>query len=168
MFKKIALAATLAILASSSFAAENPSFYAGADLGSTKLDGVSDRQTSFGGFVGYKFNENLAIEGGYRRLADFDVTFNSTKVGMTLDQAAVSAIGILPLSNGFNVFARLGYNRIDAKGSTSNSSATDSTSGGLYGIGVGYSFAPNISVRLEVQKPSSDSSNVSAGVSYKF
>ena len=50
MFKKIAFAATLAILASSSFAADRPSFYAGADVGSTKLDGISDRQSSFGGF----------------------------------------------------------------------------------------------------------------------
>jgi OOP family OmpA-OmpF porin len=164
MFKKIAIAATLALLASTSFAAETPSIYAGVDVGSTKIDDISDRKTSFGGFVGYKFTENLAVEGGYRRLADFD------EIGgdLTLDQAAVSVIGILPLSSGFNVFGRLGYNRIEAKASAGNFSATESTSGGLYGVGVGYTFTPTISVRLEVQKPSSDSTNVSAGISYKF
>lgn len=168
MFKKIAFAATLAILASSSFAAERPSFYAGADVGSTKVDGISDRQSSFGAFLGYQFNQNIAVEAGYRRLADFDAIYGGNTVGVTLDQSAVSVVGTLPLSSGFNVFSRLGYNRIDAKGSTGYSSATDSTSGVLYGVGVGYSFTPTISARLEAQKPSSDSSNVAASLSLKF
>ncbi|GGE85122.1 RNA methyltransferase [Massilia psychrophila] len=47
-------------------------------------------------------------------------------------------------------------------------SATDSTSGVLYGVGVGYAFTPTISARLEAQKPSSDTSNVAASLSLKF
>ena len=89
------------------------------------------------------------------------------KVGVTSTRAP-SVIGTLPLSSGFNVYSRLGYNRIDAKGSIGYSSATDSTSGVLYGVGVGYSFTPAISARLEAQKPSSDSSNVAASLSLKF
>jgi OOP family OmpA-OmpF porin len=165
MFKKIAFAATLAILASSAFAAEKPSFYAGADIGSTKIDGISDRQTSFGGFIGYQFHENFAVEGGYRRLADFDVIKGAN---LTLDQAAVSVIGTLPLSSGFNVFGRLGYNRVEATGNAGSFSSTASDTGVLYGVGLGYAFNAKISARVEVQKPSSDSSNVSVGVSYKF
>lgn len=168
MFKKIAFAATLALLASSSFAQERPAFYGGADAGSTKLDGVSDRQSSFGAFIGYQLNPNFALEASYRRLADFDVNYSGTNVGITLDQTAASLIGILPLGSGFNVYSRLGYNRIDAKGRAGYSSATDSTSGVLYGVGVGYSFTPTISARLEAQKPSSDSSNVSASLALKF
>lgn len=169
MFKKIAFAAALAIVTSSSFAADKPFFYAGADVGSTKIDGLSDRQTSFGGFVGYSFNQNIAVEAGYRRLADFDLFVgNNTSVGVTLDQTAVSAIGTLPLGSGFNVFGRLGYNRVNATGSTSGFQAADSTSGVLYGIGAGYAFSPTVSARLELQKPSSDSTNVSVGVSFKF
>jgi hypothetical protein len=52
-----------------------------------------------------------------------------------------------------------------AKGRVSNISATDSTSGVLYGVGVGYTFTPNIPARLEAQKRSSDSSNVAASLS---
>jgi OOP family OmpA-OmpF porin len=168
MFKKIAFAATLAILASSAFAADRPSFYAGADVGSTKIDGISDRQSSFGGFVGYQFNQNIAVEAGYRRLADFDVISGVNRVGVTLDQTALSVVGTLPLSSGFNVFSRLGYNRLDAKGSSGYFSGTDSTSGVLYGVGVGYRFTENVTTRLEVQKPSSDSSNVAASLSLAF
>lgn len=168
MFKKFAITAALAILASSAFAADAPSFYAGADVGSTKIDNLSGRKTSFGGFVGYTFNQNLAVEAGYRRLADFDVTFNNVKAGVTLDQAAVSVVGTLPLSSGFNVFGRLGYNNIDVKANGYAGSGSDSTSGVLYGIGAGYAFTPTVSARIELQKPSSDSTNFSAGVSFKF
>ncbi|WP_426176518.1 porin family protein [Massilia sp. TWR1-2-2] len=168
MLKKIAFAAALAILSTSSFAAENPSVYAGVDVGSTKLDGFSDRETSFGGFIGYQFHQNMAVELGYRSLADFDTVVSGTKVGVKLNQTAVSFIGTLPLSSGFNVFGRLGYNHLEAKGSVSGFSAADSTNGVLYGVGVGYAFNAKIAARVEVQKPSSDSSNVSIGVSYKF
>lgn len=154
MFKKIAITATLAMLASSAFAA-GP-FYAGADFGSTKADGFSDRENGYGAFVGYTFHENFAVEGAYRRLADAD--------GETIDQAAVSVVGTLPLSNGFNVFGRLGYNRLEAK----YAGGKETESKALYGVGVGYAFTPTISGRIEFQKPSSDSHNVSAGIAFAF
>jgi OOP family OmpA-OmpF porin len=169
MFKKIAIAAALAVVASSSFAQGynqgnqnqvRPSVYAGVDVGSTKIDGFSDRQSSFGGFVGYQFNQSFAVEGGYRRLADFD--------NVTLNQTHASVIGILPLQSNFNIYGRLGYNHIEAKASFANATATDSTSGVLYGVGVGYNFTPQITARLEVQKPSSDSTNVGGSLSLKF
>ncbi|WLI87937.1 outer membrane beta-barrel protein [Massilia sp. R2A-15] len=171
MFKKIAIAAALAVVASSSFAQQmpRPAIYAGADVGSTKFDGISDRQSSFGAFVGYQFHPNFSIEAGYRRLGEFDQFVGSTKVGVTVDQTALSFIGSVPLQSGFNVYGRLGYNRLDAKGSVSGyGSASDSTSGVLYGVGVGYTFTPNITARLEAQRPSSDSSNIGASLSLKF
>jgi opacity protein-like surface antigen len=160
MFKKIAIAATLAVLASSSFAQVRPSLYGGVDIGSTKLDGMSDRQSSFGGFIGYQVNQSVAVEAGYRRLADFD--------NVTLDQTHASVIGILPLQSKFNVYGRLGYNHLEAKASYSHSSVSDSTSGVLYGVGVGYDFTPTITGRLEAQKPTSDTSNIGASLSLKF
>jgi predicted porin len=166
MFKKIAFAATLAMVASSAFAV-GP-IYGGADFGSTKIDDVSDRQTSYGAFIGYNFHQNFAIEAGYRRLGDYDVVVGSTKVGVTVDQTALSLVGTLPLSSGFNVYGRLGYNQLKAKGSVGNVSDTESTSGGLYGVGAGYAFSPTVSGRIEVQKPSSDSTNINAGVVIRF
>jgi OOP family OmpA-OmpF porin len=160
MFKKIALAATLAIAATSSFAQVRPSVYAGVDVGSTKLDGISDRQSSFGGFVGYQFNQNMAVEAGYRRLADFD--------DVTINQTHASVIGILPLQSNFNIYARLGYNHLEARASAPFAGTVGSTSGVLYGVGVGYNFTPNITARLEAQKPTSDTSNVSGTLSLKF
>ena len=166
MFKKIVIAASLSVLASSAFAAEP--FYVGADLTSSKLDDVSGHKSGYGVFAGYQFTENFAVEAGFSRLADTDVFYGSTKVGVKVDQTALSVIGTLPLSNGFNVFGRLGYNRLEADASVGGVSGNDSTSKVLYGVGVGYAITPQVAARLEVQRPSSDTTTVRAGVSFKF
>jgi OOP family OmpA-OmpF porin len=66
------------------------------------------------------------------------------------------------------VYGRLGYNRLEAKGSVGNISASDTTSGALYGVGAGYVFSPTVMGRVEVQKPSSDSTNINVGVVIRF
>jgi OOP family OmpA-OmpF porin len=164
MFKKIAVVAALMIASSTAFAAQPGTVYAGVDAGRTKIDDLSDRDTSYGAFVGYNFNQNVAVEFGYRRLADMDLWGTDFKA----DQAALSVIGTLPLSNGFSVFGRLGYNRIDLEASYLGYTSKDHDSKVLYGVGLGYAFTPAISARVEVQKPSSDSTNLSAGVVFNF
>ena len=164
VFKKIALAATLAFVASSSFAANGTPFYAGADVGSTKIDGYSDRETGYGAFIGYQINPAFAVEVGYRRLADFDLASGD----LTVDQAAVSVIGSMPLGSGFSLFGRLGYNRLEAKASARGFSASENTSTGLFGVGASYAITPAISARIELQRPSSDSTNFSAGIAFQF
>ncbi|MEO7578616.1 MAG: outer membrane beta-barrel protein [Massilia sp.] len=163
MFKKLALAASLALIASTSAIAATP-YYAGVDLGQTKLDGISGRKTSFGGFAGYNFNENIAAEFGYRRLA----SFKYSGVDFDVDQIALSAVGSFPVGEGFSIFGRLGYNRLNVDGKANGLKASESTSGALIGIGASYTFAPNIAARLEFQRPSSDSNNLSLGVSFGF
>lgn len=160
MLKKIVAAAALAMLASSSFAGTPGTVYGGLDVGSTKIDGVSDSKASFGGFVGYNFHQNFSVEAGYRRLGSWDGAGSDVNV----DQTAISLIGALPLSQGFNVYGRLGYNHIK----TDAGFAESSDSGALYGVGVGYNFSPRVAGRIEVQKPSSDSTNVGASVVYQF
>ncbi|UOD32975.1 outer membrane beta-barrel protein [Massilia violaceinigra] len=164
MFKKIAFAAALTVMASSSFAAEANKFYVGGDFGTTKVDDYSDRETGYGAFVGYNITPTIAVEAGYRRLASFD-EYNTD---VTFDQAAISVIGSVPLSSGFGLFGRLGYNRLEAKASAGGFSATESTNKALYGFGATYAFTPAISGRIEVQRPSSDLTNFSAGVSFQF
>lgn len=164
MLKKIAIAAALVLSSGVAIAADANPIYAGVDLGSTKVDDLGGRKTSFGGFVGYQFNQNIAVEGGYRRLASVTVS----GVDVDLNQAHVSVLGIAPLGNGFNLYGRLGYNNIDASASVAGKSATASTSGALFGIGAGYSFSPNVTVRAEFQRPSSDSTNFNVGLMFKF
>jgi OOP family OmpA-OmpF porin len=159
MFKQIAAAAALVIASSSAIAQEAPKFYVGGEFSSTESDG--ERESGFGGFAGYKFNQNIAVEAGYNRLAKIE--------GVKIDQTILSVVGTLPLSNGFNVFGRLGYN--DLKASVSEDGFSGSVKlddGVVYGAGIGYEFSPVVSGRLEVQKPVSDATKIAAGVSFHF
>lgn len=165
MIKKIAISAALAILASSAFAAAPGSVYVGGDIGSSKVSGDDDRETSAGAFVGYNFNENFALEGGYRRLYDGDDAFFGDA---TYDQASVSVIGSIPLNNGFSVYGRLGYNRLNTEIERAGANYKEHESKALYGVGASYAFTPTISGRVEVQKPRSDLTNLSAGVAFQF
>lgn len=166
MLKKIIAAAAFATMAASSYAATPGSYYVGGDLGVTGPGDLKSTHSSFGGFVGYNFNENFAIEGGYRSLLSYNNGFVNTR----LNQTALSAVGTLPLKNGFSVFGRLGYNRLDGKtdyvgfGTSSKGAVTRP----LIGIGVGYDFGNNISTRLEAQRPTGDMTNVSASLKYSF
>lgn len=165
MIKKIAAAAALAILSSAAVAA-GP-IYMGADLGSTKVDGF-DRENSYGIFAGYKFTPAFAVEANVRRLADYNFTVGASRGDLSLDQVGVSVIGTMPINDAFNVYGRLGYNRVKAKASISGYKGAGSDSSAMFGIGLGYNFTDTISGRLEVQKPGSDTTNVSAGIAFAF
>jgi OOP family OmpA-OmpF porin len=149
-------------MASASFAQTAPSVYAGVDIGSSKADNANydGSETSYGAFVGYNFNENFALEGGYRSLYDKD--------GVEATQVSLSGIATMPLSNGFNVYGRLGYNRLNVETNFVGVNYKEHQSKVLYGVGVGYVFTPSISGRVEYQKPNSDFSNLSAGLVFKF
>jgi OOP family OmpA-OmpF porin len=169
MFKQIAVAAAL-VVASSAALAQQPAtkFYAGAEVSSTKLDGAG-REGGFGGFIGYKFSETLAVEAGYARLADGSIDFDGDDVDVEFNQTNLSLIGTLPLSSGFNLYGRLGYNDIKVKASFQGASASDKLDDGVvYGVGLGYAFSPASSGRVEVSKPVSEMTKVTAGVVFHF
>lgn len=169
MFNKIAVAAMLALVVSSSQAEGPAAFYAGADIGSTKFSPISGNSSSFGGFVGYAFNANVALEANYRSLGRFDgIYINGVKSDLSIDQTALSVVGTLPLAGGFNLFARYGRTLIDSKVSAGNVKPYDSGDGAVFGVGAGYAFTPNVAVRLEYLSPAKDLRNVSASVAYKF
>jgi OOP family OmpA-OmpF porin len=164
MFKKIAVAAALVAASSAVFAAGPTPFYAGVDVSSTKSDYLDDDKAGYGAFVGYQINQSVAVEGGYHRLADTDIDGLNVKA----DQIDVSLIGSVPLTDGFSLYGRIGYNRVDYKFSANGGNYKEHSNNALYGIGLGYAFSPVVSARLEVQKPDSDLTKLVAGVAFKF
>jgi predicted porin len=168
MFKQLAAAAAFALVASSSFAAAPTAFYGGVDVGSTKIDDL-DTKASFGGFLGYGFNPFFAVEVGYRQLGNYDVYVgNGQSVDLKAKQTHVSLVGTYPLSPQIDVYGRLGYNKLRAEAKYGNFSYGEDTDKALYGIGLNYSFTPAIVGRVEVQKPSSDTTTYNVGVAFKF
>ena len=160
MFKKIAVAAALVAASSAVFAAGPTPFYAGVDVSSTKSDYLDDDKAGYGAFVGYQINQSVAVEAGFHRLADTTVYGQDAKA----DQTSISLIGSVPLTDGFSLLGRIGYNRVEYK----FAGEKDHSNNALYGIGLGYAFSPVVSARLEVQKPDSDLTKLVAGVAFKF
>jgi len=174
MLKHIIAAAALASLASAAFAAGQSTiayqptegktgFYAGVDIGGTQPEYDNDFELSYGLLAGYKFNKNFAVEAGVRKLIDDP----KNHYNPDFKQYSVSALGILPLQNGFSVYGRLGMNRLsqDTGWDHEYRWRDDKL---LYGIGVSYDLGKNFTGRVEVQKPSSKLTNVSAGLVYAF
>ena len=168
MIKHIAIAAALILASSAGFAAQPGSFYAGGDVGRTKVTDVDGHDTSFGAFAGYNFHPNFAVELGHRRLYERDYRFGTASADFRANRTSLSLIGSLPVGEGFSVYGRLGLNRLESKISSNGFNAKDSTTKALYGVGMRYAFTPAVSARLEVQKPASDATNLSAGVSFQF
>ena len=169
MLKKFAVAAALAAMASSAFAAGPTGFYGGVDAGSTKVDNIDAHGTSFGALMGYGVNPNVAFEFGYRRLGNWDIRDPFYSGTVKIDQVQLTVVGSYPLTPQLDIFGRGGFNDLSAKVSAGGQTyQPDSEGGTVYGVGLAYHFTPTVSGRVEFQKPSSDSSNVSLGVLFKF
>ena len=159
MIKQITAAIVMAATSFAAAAAEPTPFYIGADAGVTKVDHF-DNENSFGIFAGYKFTPNVAIEANYRKLGEFGAYGYNADVS----QAAISVLASAPVANNVSVYGRLGYNRLEAE----VRGYKDHDNKGLFGVGVSYSFTKEVSARIEWQRPSSDSQNLSVGVAYSF
>ena len=126
---------------------------------------VDDKGTGWKLFGGYRFNENLAVEGAYVDLGK--LTFSSIitapssgtltgevkmKEGIYID-----VVGMLPLNDMFSVYGKLGVYSMKTEISaslTGGGSASDSARNSDATIGVGgeIKFADNLAARAEWER----------------
>lgn len=163
MFKKALLAACLVLNCSAAFA-DNEGVYVGFDLGNTRSDNFVDNYASMGLFAGYQLNSQLSFEIAHRRL----LSFNFFGIDVDMKQTSLSGLGSINVAKDFDLYGRLGYNKLSATQSYWGRQGKASDSGILVGLGAAYHFNKNFSARIEVQKPSSDARNVAASLLFKF
>ncbi|MEY3201938.1 MAG: hypothetical protein RIR70_1488 [Pseudomonadota bacterium] len=140
--------------------------------------------------VGYQFNPNFAIEGGYVNLGKFgysaSLTGGSGGGDAKVDGWNIGLLGTLPLANNFGVFAKLGTidakvkTRIYAVGTGGSGSIDESSTKWKTNLGLGgtWMVSKNLGVRLEYEEfwklgdkdttGESDVSMLSIGLSYHF
>lgn len=158
----------LALVAGFSLPALAGDYYVGADLARTR---VSDADVSGNGgslFGGYRYNDHLGVELGYRRLLSKTVTEMNVPVKVKADAVQLSALGYVPLSTDLALFGRLGVNRIEIEGSAGGFRAKDSDTKLLAGIGMAYDLSKAVALRLEFQKPASDARVFAAGLQIRL
>jgi len=156
MHKRLGLSVFAALALTAAMAAQadvQPGFYAGAGIGSTKIDDdgfddvdFDDSDTGFKIFGGYSWNQNFAAEVTYFDLGEASGSFG---VGDNFDVGVsgfgVSAVGTLPLGDMFSLFGKIGYASYDIDAhvelaGVGSGSASQSESDMTYGLGAALSF----------------------------
>jgi OOP family OmpA-OmpF porin len=168
--------------------------YVGAGIGRseardfcTTLGGACDAKAmTWNLFAGYKFNRHFGVEAAY---SDFGKAKTSGFIGGVASSATAEttaaelvAVGFLPLTDQFSLYAKGGFFRYDSDGSaiggvvdTSSDKGTELT----FGLGAEYGAARGIGLRVEWQRylsvgsgvltlPKADIGVLRLGARYRF
>ncbi len=201
--------AALAVFASPLAMADDAGWYGGVNVGQSraKIDDArvtsnllgsgfatssitdDDSDTGYKLFGGYKFNRNFALEGGYFDLGRFGFTATTVPAGtlngnIKLRGVNLDAVGILPITERFSAFGRVGVNYAEAKDSFSgtgavnvlNPSPSKNDTNYKFGAGLQYDFNQSVGMRFEAERyrindavgNKGDVDLVSVGVVFRF
>ena len=140
-------------------------------------------------FVGYQFNENFAIEGGYFKLGKFGSNVNMSpnsnrRFDVKMRGINVDLVSILPITERFSAFGRAGviYSDVQERhwgfGPVPFNSyrVRDRDTSYKFGVGLQYDFTERLAMRLEAERyhidhttgSSGDADLFSVGVVYRF
>ena len=160
----------------------------GAGLNTTSITD-DNHDTGYKLFGGYRFNRNFALEGGYFDLGKFGFTSTTVPAGtlngeIKLRGLNLDAVGILPITEKFSAFGRVGANYAEAKDSFSGTGAVNvirpspskSDLNYKFGAGLQYDFTQSLGMRLEAERyrindavgNKGDVDLVSVGLIYRF
>ena len=132
------------------------------------LTSMQDDERDYAGkiFGGYKFNRHFAVEGGYFNLGRYGYDAVTSPAGtlsgrIKLQGLNIDAVGILPITEKFSAFGRVGVNYAEAKdnfvstggvpASTDPSPSKRDTNYKL-GLGLQYDFTKHVGMRGEWER----------------
>ena len=177
--------AALAAIASPFAMADDSGWYVGANVGQSraKIDDAritgalvgggstatsitdDNRDTGYKLFGGYQFNRNFAVEGGYFNLGEFGFAATTVPAGtldgrIKLQGLNLDLVGILPFTDRFSAFGRVGLNYAQARDSFSGTGAVNvirpdpskRASNVKFGAGLQYDFTKSLGMRLEAER----------------
>lgn len=144
--------------------------YVGGSITQTKLsideNGFNEDDTGWKVYGGFNFFKFFGLEAGYLDLGE--PKDNSTGDSADLTAWALSARGILPLGDHFELFGKVGYMAWEADLSDGfTEDDTDLT----YGAGVAFLLGSHAEIRAEYQVLDVDGADldlVSAGAAFRF
>jgi len=151
--------------------------YLGAGVGEVtnevddfKADGVAVKF-----FAGYALNQYFAAEAAYIYAGTLKDTVEDVNLSVESDGFVMAALGKLPLSDAFSLFAKLGYTFYNEKvqGRRGDVSLTEKNSGDdpLYGVGADLRLGRKLQLRAEyevVDVKDADFNLLSASAVFRF
>jgi len=147
----IAAGAACALLAVPALAQAETSWYANIGYTNVNVDEVDVNLGLIQGRVGVNLNPYFAVEGeaGFG-IADDTVDIGGTDVDIEMNsQFAAYIVGKYPVSERFDVYARVGYATYEVEASAGGGSASDNGSDVAYGLGAQAFFTDNDGVRFD-------------------
>ena len=189
MHKRLGLSALAAFALTAAMTAQadvGPSFYVGAGFGTTEVSEDSidefiadDSDNGLKVFGGYSFNQYFAIEATYFDLGEAgggieDDFFGDVSFDIGVSGLNASAVGVLPVSDMFSLFGKVGFASYDVDVSVNidgvSGSDSESESDMTYGVGGALSFG-QFGVRLEyeaINVDGGDANMISLGGMFRF
>jgi len=170
-------ATVLAVALFAAPAALAGSFYVGGAVGQSSADvqdpgvagvDVDDSDTGFKVFGGYSFMRHFAVEGGYVDVGETSVETTipvPTSISAQADGFTVEAVGILPIGQRFDVFAKYGFFLWDSEATVSQQgfgsvSGSDDGNDPTYGLGFGWNISERGRLRFEAERYEVDNLDV--------
>lgn len=159
--------------------------YLGASYGRTELnvaDSLKDELDAVGVsvedidqgwkiFGGYRFNDNVALEVFHADLGDAEISDGTDWAKIGADGYGLSIVGLLPVSENFDLFAKAGLFHWSADLTTNfDVSAGDDGTDATYGIGAAYNM-DTVTLRAEFERydlSGDEVDMISAGVALNF
>ncbi len=160
------------ILSSAVLAA--PPYYAGVGIGQSYVeennvfagDDFDDEDFGFKVFGGYNFHKNFAVEIDYLNFGEPSDNISGVDIKIKDFYAlALYGIGKLPLSDRFELFAKLGVaywdGRAEARFMGVTARSDEDGTELAYGLGASYSFTDKYAIRIEYEEIDTDSDDLS-------
>jgi OOP family OmpA-OmpF porin len=131
------------------------------------VTGTSDdrRDTGYKLYAGYRFHRYFAVEGGYFNLGKFDFTATTLPAGtlsgnIKVDGLNLDLVGILPITDRFSAFGRIGLTNARTRDSFSGTGAaapfstsrSERDTNYKFGAGLQFDFNYNLGMRLEAER----------------
>lgn len=127
-----------------------------------------NRDIAYKIFGGYQFNRNFALEGGYFDLGKFGFTSTTATPSagtlsgnIKLRGLNLDAVGMLPVTDKFSAFGRVGVNYAQARDDFSSTGAvpalanarpSKSDTNYKFGLGIQYAFNESLAMRAEAER----------------
>jgi hypothetical protein len=152
--------------------------YMGLNAGSGDISGTcvidcSDNSDVYSLYTGAMWNKNFGLELG---ATDYQ-KFRRGAGNLSAYGFSIKAVGVLPLTQSFSAFAKVGTIYARTRGSLDGSvpGARDSDWGSTYGLGVNYDFTPSLAAVLEFDQSNlrfagarEHINTTSVGLKYRF
>lgn len=131
-------------------------------------------ETASSVYAGYRFHQFIAAEVSYMDLGEAEYDILSYHQEYDFSAITFAVLGFVPLAENFELFGKLGMQRVEVEASGYYDGDDDET-GLLYGAGISYSMNDSVSFRASYEKieikagdVDMDPSIYSLGVQYNF